>query len=188
MLKNARLIAERYAQALSSALPAEADLARVRDDLAGLAGLIERSAELRGAIGSPVVPPESKLRVLRALAAKGQPHPATLRFLDVLASHERLGAFPEVAAAVARVYDRRAGIVEVEIRSAAPLDPDLRERLGAALGKIARAKVRTRETVDPELLGGLVVQVGGTVFDGSLKKKIEDLRAKMTGGMVGAPA
>ena len=186
MLKNARLIAERYAQALSLAVPGEADLARCRDDLATLAGHVARSAELRGAIASPVIAIESKLNVIKTLAAALPAHPATFRFLDVLARHERLGAFQEIAAAVARACDRRAGVVEVEIRSASPLPAELRDRLTLTLTKVAGAKVRSREIVDTELLGGLVVQVGGTVFDGSLKKKLEDLRSKMTGGMVGA--
>lgn len=188
MVKNALLIAERYAHALSSALPADADLARVRDDLGVLAGVVEGSRELRAAILSPVVPVASKLNVLKALAAKTTPHPKTLRFLEVLAAHERLEVIGQVATAVARAYDRRAGIVEVEIRSAAPLDADIREKLSAALIRIAGAKVRTREVVDPDLLGGLVVRVGGTVFDGSVRKRLEELQARMTGGMVGASA
>jgi F-type H+-transporting ATPase subunit delta len=186
--KNARLIAERYAQALSAALPGDADLARSRDDLARLADLVSRSAELRAAIASPVVAIENKLNVLKALAAKLPAHPATLRFLDVLARHERLGVLEEIAAAVGRASDRRAGVVEVEIRSASPLPVEVRDRLAMTLTKVAGSEVRTLEVVDPELLGGLVVKFGGTVFDGSLKKKLEDLRSKMSGGMVGALA
>lgn len=186
MLKNARLIAERYAQALSGAVRDPEELGRVRADLVGLAHVVDQAPELRRALANPVIEAKSKLGVLDAIARKGNARPVTLRFLEVLAAHDRLTIFREVVDAVARVLDAQAGVVEVEIRSAAPLDEALRLRLAAALEKKAGRKIRTREVVDPEILGGLVVTIGGTVFDGSVRTKLVGLRSKLTGEAVGA--
>ena len=64
----------------------------------------------------------------------------------------------------------------------------MRARLGGVLARRSGAKVRTLEHVDPALLGGLVVRVGGTVYDGSLRARLEELRAKMTGQAAGTLA
>ncbi len=181
-MKNARLIAERYAQALSQAVPQDADMARVRDDVAQLSQLATQSAELRTALRNPVIPPGQKAAVLKAIAGRIGALAETSRFIDTLAAHERLDLLDEIADAVARVVDRRAGVVEVEVRSAATLDDALRARLAPVLARLAKAKVRTREVVDPSLIGGMVVRVGGTVYDGSLASQLEKMKAKLVGG------
>lgn len=185
-LKNARLIAERYAQALSEALRSEDEMTRVRQDLHRLLDLVERSADLRRAIRNPVVDPQAKLNILKTIAVRSAAHPRALRFLEVLAANDRLSLLDEAVAAVDRAFDRRLGIVEAEIRSAAPLDPALRERLAAALQRVAGQRVRIREHVDPDLLGGLVVQVGGTLFDGSIRTQLMEMKTRLTGQTVGA--
>ena len=185
MLKNARLIAERYAQALTAAMRDDAEVGKVRDDLAQLAAVADRSPELRRALTNPVIEAGAKLLVLKSLAAKMHAQPATLRFLEVLASHDRLSIFRDVVDAVGRALDARSGVVEVEIRSAAPLDDAVRQRLAGVLARVAGKRIRTREIVDAEILGGLVVTVGGTVYDGSVKSRLEELRSRLTGQMVG---
>lgn len=181
-MKNARLIAERYAQALSQAVPDDAVIARVRDDVMQLAQIAAESAELRAVLGNPVIAPDQKAAVMRALAGRLGARPETTRFLDTLATHERLGLLDEIAEAVKRAVDRRAGVVEVEVRSASALDDALRARLAPVLARLARAKVRTREVVDPALIGGMVVRVGGTVYDGSVASRLEKMKARLAGG------
>lgn len=185
-MKNARLIAERYAQALSQAVRDDAEMARVRDDVTQLAQIAARSAELRTALRNPVVPPEQKAAVMKGVADRIGARPETSRFMDTLAGHERLSLLDEIAAAVTRVVDRRAGVVEVEVRSAAQLDDALRARLAPVLARLAKAKVRTREVVDPALIGGMVVRVGGTVYDGSIATRLEKMKARLVGGGAGA--
>ncbi len=186
MVKNSRLIAERYAQALSAAVPDNAELARVREDLGALAAAAEAVPDLGRALSSPVVDPAAKLRVVRALAEKGGARPTTVRFLEVLAAHDRLAIFGEIVDAVGRAIDRRLGVVEAEVRTAVPLEAGTRERLVRILERLSRTRVRIKEVVDPDLVGGLVVQVGGTVYDGSLKTQLADLRSRLVGETAGA--
>jgi F-type H+-transporting ATPase subunit delta len=142
---------------------------------------------LRTALRNPVIPPEQKSAVMKTLAERIGARPETSRFLETLAGHERFDLLDEIAGAVTRAVDRRAGVVEVEVRSATALDDPLRARLAPVLARLAKARVRTREVVDPALIGGLVLRVGGTVYDGSVASRLEKLKAKLVGGGAGAP-
>ncbi len=181
-MKDVRLVVDRYARALAGAVDKEKDeglLPRVRDELVRLAGVVRESPELRRVLASPVVSPEAKSRVVLAIADRMQVAPITRRFLEVVGRHERLVLLPEIAAAVGREVDRREGIREVELRSAAPLADDVRSRVEEALRAAAGGRIRLAEHVDEELLGGLVARIGGTVIDGSLKTRLERLRARL---------
>ena len=187
-MKKVRLVAERYALALSRAVAGDADFARARDDIQALARLVDKSADLRRALGNPIIDPQAKLAVLQELGRRLGAQPPAMRMLAILAEHDHLPLLRAVATAVAQALDRRAGVSEVEIRSATPLDPDLRRRLTAALERVTKGKVRTREVTDPELLGGLVVRVGGTVMDGSVKTGLAKMGARLAGRTTGAIA
>ncbi len=180
-MKNVRPIAERYAQALSRAIAGDAEFSRVRDDLSSLARLVDASVDLRRALAHPAISPDAKLNVLKELGRRLQAQRETIQLLETLASHERLTMLREVAEAAGRIADRRLGVTEVEIRSAAPLDAAVRSQLRAILEKMTRGKIKTREVTDAGLLGGVVLRVGGTVFDGSVKSKLERLRQRLTG-------
>ncbi len=178
-MKDVRLVVDRYARALSRAVADGEGFARVRDQLAVLARAVRESPDLRRVLANPVVSPEGKERVILAIADRIGVLPVTRRFLEVVGRHERLLLLPEIAEAVAREADRREGVREVELRAAAPLPEDVRGRVEGALRAAAGGKVRLRETVDPDLLGGLVARIGGTVIDGSLKTRLERLRARL---------
>lgn len=184
-MKSARLIAERYAQALSRAVTDDAEFVRVRDELTLLARLLGASAELRRVLAHPAITFEAKLNVLKELARRLGARRGTTQLSETLAAHERLTLLPAVAEAVGRLADRRMGITEVEIRTAAPLDVGLQRQLRAVLERITQGKIKTKEITAPELLGGLVVRVGGTVFDGSVRTRLEQLR-QVLGGRQGA--
>ncbi|MDQ7086510.1 MAG: ATP synthase F1 subunit delta, partial [Acidobacteriota bacterium] len=180
-IRDAGLVAKRYAQALSDAVADDAVFAEVRRQVRAMADLVRDSEELRHAFANPVIPTEAKARVARTLAERLGGRPETLRFLDVVARNERLVLLVDMADAVDGVGDRREGVHEVEISSAAPLPDELRSRLAGALGKVAGGKIRITERVDPALLGGIVARVGATVFDGSLRTRLTALRSRLTG-------
>ncbi len=178
-MKDVRLVVDRYARALSGAVKDGEEFARVRDELASLARVLRESPELRRVLANPVVSPEAKTRVVLAIADRMNLQPITRRFLEVVGRHERLLLLPEIAAAVGREADRREGVQEVELRAATALPDDVRDRLEEALRAAAGGTIRLREAVDPDLLGGLVARIGGTVIDGSLKTRLERLRARL---------
>ena len=102
-----------------------------------------------------------------------------MNFLLVLDDHDRLDALRSIDAAVRDLYEERTGKVRVEVRSALPLTEDqrekLRQELRASLGREPVLDVR----VDPELLGGLTVQVGDTLYDASIRTRLEQIRNQL---------
>lgn len=188
MFKNARLVAERYARALSAATPDADGFSRIAADLTALAGLFEACPDFRRALVSPTISVAEKQGILRAVGERSGVGSATLRFLEVLTANRRIALLPGVAVAAAAVLDERQNTVEVEVRSIAPLGDALRVRLIAALEKSVGAKVRLKEKEDPSVLGGLVVRYKGVVVDGSVATRLELIKARLAGGMAGAVA
>lgn len=180
-MSDAHLVASRYAQALSDTVSDTGEFDRVKRELRTLADLVSADDELRHALANPVISVVSKGRVLAEIVERLEFSHRTARFVAVLAERERLALLSEIANTVEDVYDYRTGVHEVEITSAAPLADDLRGRLTRALGKVAGGQIRISENVDHELLGGVIVRVGSTVFDGSLKTRLQALHSKMTG-------
>lgn len=171
-------IARRYAQALHEQAVEDKTVERVDADVALLRDTIEGSRELSGLFGSPVVSREQKERVVRALfgAHLGE---TTLRFVDFLIEKGREDALPEMARAYLALRDQQEGLVEAHVRTALPMSEaeqkDVRKALEARTGK----KVRLRVVEDPELIGGLVIRIGDTVYDGSVRNQLAELRERM---------
>lgn len=180
-MENVGLVAERYAQALAQTVRETDQLALVRDEVVAVARLFTESAELQATLKSPIVDAAAKQAVMNEIAARLQVSQLVKRFLTVVGEYGRFSLLPAIAKAVARAYDERAGIREVELRVAAPLDADMSRRLEAALVRATGGKVRVRELVDPSLIGGVVAKVGTLVYDGSLRTKLEEMRLRLSG-------
>src|SRR5262245_46425794 len=112
-------------------------------------------------------------------AALGNASPLLRNFLGVLNRNNRLDLLPAVAAAYREALDERAGRVRVWVRSAAPLTDAEREELRRTLAASLRKEPILLERVEPELLGGLVVQVGDRVYDSSVRSRLEALRTQL---------
>jgi len=123
--------------------------------------------------------PEKKLKVLRALATKGGLPTTTMRFLEVLARHDRLAILDSVEAAVRKKMDEQAGIQNVVLKTATPLEKDQVGQFGTEMGKVLNSKVRVKSQVHEELIGGGIAEVGSMVFDGSVKGRLNRLRREL---------
>jgi len=171
------MVARRYALALyeeaESAGRAEAVTAGVEAVRESLAG----SRELERLFASPAVPAERKEAVLERLF-EGRVDPLLVRLMRMLVRKGREAELPSVVRAYAALRDERLGLTEAHVRTALPLDPGDAAALTAALERTTGRKVRLRIEVEPELLGGLVVRVGDTVYDGSARHQLEQLRAQ----------
>lgn len=181
-MKNLRLQADRFAQALADALPELADLKAAGGELDALAGLVRQSEPLRRVLANPVIPAKSKEKAVLALAERLGAGKPVRALLGALARAEALRLLPDLAAAVNRLIDRREGVHEARITSPHPLEPALRDRFALALGRLAGGRVRLLEKVDPALLGGVVVEMSGTIFDGSLRTSLGRLKNALLAG------
>jgi F-type H+-transporting ATPase subunit delta len=171
------LFAARYAQAFAEVVAARhLDVAAVQQQLADFAATLAGSRDLREVMGNPSIPQEQKLKVIDAIAVKiGFLHEVR-NFIAVLAEHDRLLALDEVMAEYRAVMDAEQGIVEVTVSSAHPLAAEDRADLEEKIASLARAKIHAIYCEDASLLGGVVVRIGSTVYDGSVRGRLQQLK------------
>jgi F-type H+-transporting ATPase subunit delta len=174
-------IAERYSAALFDLAEQQSALDTVAGDLRTLKGLIAESEDLRRMMRSPVISRRDQQKAVTALAARAGLCPLVTNFLGLVAKNRRLFAIGGmIAAYLARLADRR-GEVAAQVRSAVPLAPAQVAAIGDVLKTIVGRNVSLEATVDPALLGGLVVRVGSRMIDGSLGTKLQQLKLAMKG-------
>jgi len=169
-----------YARALLGAAEGQRVTDRVLSELDSLIDdVLARAPGFEQFLESPRIHLDEKLRVLD-LSFATRMTPVLLQFLKVAARHGRLDCLRQIRAAARRQYTELLGRVEVTVRTAAPLSSALRaqveQRLTAVLGK----PVDLQCVVAPELLGGLQVRVGDTVYDGSLDNRLDKMRDETT--------
>ncbi|MDZ7629036.1 MAG: F0F1 ATP synthase subunit delta [Parvularculaceae bacterium] len=171
--------ASRYAEALFDLAFEETALERVEADLRSLSAAIGVSADFRAMLKSPVYDADAKARALVAVADRGGVSALTKNFLGVVAQNRRLFALESIIAAfMARLAEHR-GEVSAEAVTAAPLNADQTKRLRGEIERVVGKAVNLDVKVDPELLGGMIVKVGSTMIDSSLKTKLNRLKSVM---------
>ena len=171
--------AGRYANALFELARDAKAIDAVEADLTTLAGIVAGSADLAEVLASPTQDSENKASVLLAIADKAKFHALTRNALGVAARNGRAGEIADMAETFAAMTAAERGISNADVTSAAELSKKDIEALKASLKRALGRDVEIRTDVDPELLGGLIVQVGSRMFDSSLRTKLEGLRTAM---------
>lgn len=172
-------IAGRYAGALFD-LALEADgLDAVSADLQTLRAAIEASSDLKSFLSSPVYGAEDQARAISAIAEKAGLSPLTKNFLGLVARNRRLFALEGMIAAFAARLAVHRGEVSAEAVSAAPLNDEQTRRLRGEIETIVGKAVNLSLRTDPDLLGGMIVKVGSTMIDSSLRTKLNRLKSVM---------
>ena len=171
--------AVRYARALFDVALKESDPSRVEQELSSIVTLVAGHAELRNALESPGVPPLAKKSVVEALVSRGQFTPPVGKLLVMLAERDRLTLLEPVLEAFRARLREQQRVLEAEVTTAIPLEPEqqaaLRQRLGAATTR----QVTLTTKVDPSLIGGVVARIGTTVYDGSLATQLAKLKGRL---------
>lgn len=174
-------LAGRYAIALYELADEAGSLDRVADDLAALKGMIADSDDLRRLVRSPVIGWEDQQRALDAILDKAGADDLTRRFVGMVAQSRRLFALADMCEAFLAERARRRGEVTAKVTTAAALSDAQSKALGESLKKALGATVTIDASVDPSLLGGMIVQVGSRMVDTSLRTKLNKLQLAMKG-------
>lgn len=170
----------RYARAFAEVVESvRLDAKAAEQQLRDFADALNTSRELREFLGNPSVEGASKLRVIDALAPRIGMYPQVRNFIAVITDHRRLAEFNDIVEEYSRIADERAGIREARITSARPLDNGARAELERQVSKLAGGPVRASYAEDPTLLGGAVVEIGSTVYDGSIKAQLDQLKTRL---------
>jgi F-type H+-transporting ATPase subunit delta len=178
---STRTAATRYAKALLDVAATDDAAATIERDFAGMVEAMHSSRELQQALTSPQVPAAGKRKIVAALGERMNLTPESRRALDLLAERDRLGMLGELLAVYRERLLARQKIQRAEVRSAAPLAPDVTSALAARLSQVTGTTVKVETVVDPSLIGGVMATVGSTVYDGTVKTQLEKLRKQLTG-------
>lgn len=179
------VFSSRYARAFGQVVTgARLDAAAAQQQLADFSATMSESRELREVLMNPSIAQEQKLRVLDAIAGRIGMSLQVRNFLAVITEHQRLADLNEILTDYATVADQDLGVIEAEITSASVLNEDDRRELEAQVSKKAGGQVRTTYLQDASLLGGVVVKIGSTVYDGSIRTQLIDLKQKMAGSQM----
>jgi F-type H+-transporting ATPase subunit delta len=128
---------------------------------------------------SPVVPRDRKSAILgQALPGLSEP---VQRFLQYLVRRERLELIPLINEHLRDLIDRELGVETARVTTAVPLGPSERELIGVRLSARTGKRVRLEESVDPSILGGVLVQIGDQIIDDSVRGRLEQLRRTLAG-------
>jgi F-type H+-transporting ATPase subunit delta len=174
--------ASRYAQAFADVLfEAHLNAKDALGQLADFGAAWHESRELREFFLDPSFPVEQKVTVLDKLNAKlGMAH-QTRNFIAVLIRNDRIGGFDEVVDDLRREINRRLGISEAKVISARRLDDQERRDLEKQIAGLTGGQVEAQFAEDSSLIGGAIVQVGSTVYDGSVRGRLDRLRQELAG-------
>lgn len=177
--EHAELVAG-YGRALVAAAEAEGALDTVADELFRLGRTVEATPELSDRLANPSVGTASRAALIEELLA-GKAHDATIASVLMVVRAGRSRHLPKIADEVARLSAESRSRTLAEVRSAVELDEAQRERLAAALSQATGREVDIKVIIDPEVVGGVVAKVGDTVIDGTVARRLSDVRTRLTG-------
>jgi F-type H+-transporting ATPase subunit delta len=178
--------AEQLGKTYARALLGAAKNAGVVDEVIGqLDRLVDEymqgSPQLAAAFASPRIDEAEKIRVIDRIFGD-EFHPILVKFMKVMAHRSRLGYLHAVRNAADQLHDEMLDRVVASVQTAVPLDDALRSQISDQLGSLMNKQVRLRETVDPDLIGGMVIRVGDRVFDSSLANRLNKMARRTRDG------
>jgi len=175
-LKSASL---QYATALADIVLEQGAAEPTRVQLQDFRVAYEESAELRNFLASPAVSHESKHAVIEKLVARLGASRILRNFLFIMSDNQRVHLLPEIEQTFEAVLRQRQGVAEAEVTSAMELSEGQKANLLRTLERLSGKKIQAKYSLDPSLLGGAVVRVGDTIYDGSVRNKLNQLRAQL---------
>ncbi|NBD10318.1 ATP synthase F1 subunit delta [Corallococcus silvisoli] len=174
-------IARRYARAILDVAAEGNRTDVVAEQLNAFADVVGKSPELSDVLLNPAYSRAQRSRVVEAVlqSLPVTAEPALANALRLLVDRNRLSYLPDIARLYRDMADARAGRVRGQVTSAVPLTPDAVTRLQQSLQQLTQRNVVLETRVDPALLGGVSAQVGGTLYDGTLRTQLEEMRRQL---------
>jgi len=175
-LKSASL---QYANALADIVLEQGAAEPASKQLGDFGAAYGESAELRNFLASPAVAREIKHGVIEKLVARLGASRIIRNFLFVIVDNQRAHLLPEIVDSFELVLRQRQGVAEADVKSAIALNDKQKSTLLRTLERLTGKKIQARYSLEPGLLGGAVVRIGDTIYDGSLRSRLSHLRARL---------
>jgi len=155
------------------------DPAQALEELLAIDALLKESDQLRRVMENPSIPGEQKRAVLDAITSRLGALRQVRNFVAVIVDHRRLPLFSEILKQLERELDDRQGFAEAQVETARQLTDEEKKMLEAEITRMTGKKVKAHYEQDTTLLGGVIVQVGSTIYDGSIKGQLERIREQL---------
>ncbi len=174
-------VTSRYARALADVvLDKKLIPGRIREQVQSVVAMFESSSDLKNVWENPSVPADQKRRLLDAIAKRLVLDPMVRNFVAVLIDQHRIGALSIIARQFETELDARLGLAEAQVRSARDLTTDERLALENQIKQVTGKSVRASYATDKSLIGGAVVQIGSTIYDGSVRGQLSKIRETLS--------
>ncbi len=174
-------VARRYAAALADVVTGSGEVENIKYELKTWEEMLNGNAELQTAFRNPAISQTDKEKVLNNLIERTQPGKTTANFLRVLLRNGRLTEISAINAKFTSVLEERSGVISANITSARELSEAEKTEMRLSLEKLTGKHVNLEFKTDESLIGGIVTRLGSTVYDGSVKMQLQELKQQMIG-------
>ena len=171
-------LARRYARALVELGKEDSDVDRFASDLREMAQIL-RQGQLADVLGNPGITQSERKAVLTQVLSRTDFHVHVKSFLSLLVDKNRFSIFTDIVREYEAIADELGRRVRAIVTTSAPLDAGLQKQIEQALADTMKKQVLVEFKVDKDLIGGLVAQVGGKVFDASVRARLQDIQTSL---------
>ena len=175
-----RALAKRYASALVDVALEQGNAPQVKKELATFVDLLAQSADLRNFLASPAIARSAKQAAIGKLLDRLGASRTLVNFLLVVVENRRVLLLPRIQKAFEELLHDRLGVAEAQVTSVEELSAPEKAELTGVLERLTGKKVEARYELDPSLIGGAVVRIGSTIYDGSVREQLKRLQARLT--------
>lgn len=172
-------VARRYATALADVVTKQNETDNVKNELKTWETIFTENANLTEAFGNPAIQQTQKEKVLESLLEKAKPQPTTANFLRVLLRNGRLTELKEINTRFESVLAERAQIVSAKVTSARELGDGEKKELQTNIERMTGKQVNLNFDINQDIIGGVITTIGSTVYDGSVRTQLQNLKAQM---------
>jgi F-type H+-transporting ATPase subunit delta len=177
---NIAPVAYRYARSLMELALEKDQFKAAQEDMRLVADVCDENRDLRLLLQSPVVKADKKERILNSIF-QGKVGPLTTGFMAILVRKGREAMLPEIAEAFDQIRKEHDGVITCLVSSAVPLDDAAKRKVTElAAAKFPGKSITLSEKVDKNLIGGVIVRIGDEQYDGSVSRRLNDLRRKFS--------
>ncbi|WP_423146965.1 ATP synthase F1 subunit delta [Rubrolithibacter danxiaensis] len=172
-------VASRYAKSLIDLAEEQNALEKVKDDITFFIKICKSNPELKAVLKNPIISPDKKISILNQLFGNSV-HLLIISFFKIVVSKGRSEILYATAQEFLNEYNIRKGIVKARVTSAAPLSEENINKIAAVIKETVKGEIVLEAKVDPDLIGGFILQVGDKQFDTSISSSLQKLKKEFS--------
>ena len=169
-------ISKRYARAFFEIAGEEKKLEQYYNELSQFSSMVAENKDLGGFLANPIFDEEAKKKVLEKIIGKLSLSKMTINFLNLLIDKKRINVLPDIETCYRQLMDETLQKVRVTLKTAFPLSGEMQDYITSNLKKMTGQAVEVTVESDKSLLGGILIGVGDTLYDGSIKNQLNNMR------------